>query len=227
MCGRYALHSNPEVIALQFGLDTPPEFKASYNIPPSSEILVVGRNREGRRTAGNFRWGLIPNWAKDPAIGNKLANARGETVADKPAFRKAFRTGRCLVPANGFYEWQTVSGRKNPWYVKPKGDALFGLAGIADRWIGPDGPVQTVSLITTSPNALMATIHDRMPVIIEPADYGAWLDIGSDPGSLLRSYPDCLMEAYPVSLQVNTPKHDHAKLIERSDGGSAPLDKPA
>ena len=221
MCGRYALHSNPEVIALQFGLDAAPQCKPRYNIPPSSEILVIGRNRQGHRTAGNFRWGLIPNWAKDPAIGNKLANARGETVAEKPAFRKAFRSGRCLVPANGYYEWQSASGTKQPWYIKPKNAALFGLAGVADSWSGPDGPVQTVCLITTTPNALMASIHDRMPVIIEPDDYAAWLEIGySDPGSLLRSFPDSRMEAYPVSRRVNPPAHDDPALLDR-------LDKPA
>src|SRR5687767_12234721 len=119
MCGRYALHANPDVVALQFALDAVPEFKPSYNICPSREILVVRQNREARRVAERFRWGLVPHWAKDAAIGNKLANARGDTVADKPAFRDAFRARRCLVPASGFYEWHSARGRKSPWYLRP------------------------------------------------------------------------------------------------------------
>jgi putative SOS response-associated peptidase YedK len=215
MCGRFALHSNPDVVALQFGLGQAPQFAPRYNIPPSSAILAVGRNREGRRVAATPRWGLIPSWAKDPSIGNRLANARAETVAEKPAFRKAFQRGRCLVPADGFYEWKTSGGRKHPWYIKPKeGGVLFGLAAIAERWAGPEGPVQTVCLITTAPNALMARIHDRMPVIVAPADYAAWLDpANARAGELLRSYPDADMEAWPVSRRVNAPKNDDPALI--------------
>jgi putative SOS response-associated peptidase YedK len=218
MCGRYALHSNPDVIALQFGIESPPDTEASYNIPPSSMVLVVKNSPEGKTVAGKYRWGLIPAWAKDPAIGHMLANARGESIAEKPAFRNAFRQGRCLVPASGFYEWKTTAGRKQPWYLRPKDAALFGLAGITELWNGPDGPVRTVALITTEPNELMRPIHDRMPVIIGPGDYAAWLDVKNDhPKTFLRSYPDSGMEAYPVSLRVNTPKNDDAALIERLD----------
>lgn len=218
MCGRYSLHSNPDVIALQFGLATPPDFAVSYNIPPSSMLLVVRNSPESKPVAGKYRWGLIPQWAKDPAIGNKLANARGETVADKPAFRSAFRRSRCLVPASGFFEWKLSAGKKHPWYVRPKDAGLFGLAGITERWNGPDGPVHTVCLITTAANALMAGIHDRMPVIVEPGDYAAWLDARYEsPKTLLRPYPDSRMQAYPVSPRVNTPNNDEPALIERLD----------
>ena len=218
MCGRYALHSNPEVVALQFGLAFPPGFAARYNIPPGSTLLVVKISREEKPVADSCRWGLIPAWAKDPAIGNKLANARGETVAEKPAFRNAFRRGRCLVPASGFYEWKTAAGRKHPWYLRPKDAALFGLAGITELWNGPEGPVRTAALITTEANELMRPIHDRMPVIIEPGDYAAWLDAGNDnPKALLRPYADSRMEAYPVTLRVNTPANDDASLVERLD----------
>ena len=218
MCGRYALHSNPEVVALQFGLASPPGFAASYNIPPGSTLLVVKNSREEKPVADNCRWGLIPAWAKDPAIGNKLANARAETIAEKPAFRSAFRLSRCLVPASGFYEWKTAAGRKHPWYMRPKEAALFGLAGITELWNGPGGPLQTVALITTSPNELMRPIHDRMPVIIEPGDYAAWLDVKNErPGALLRPYPESRMEAIPVSPRVNLPRNDDPALIERLD----------
>jgi len=218
MCGRYALHSNPDVIALQFGLDSPPRTEASYNIPPSSMVLVVKNSPEGKPVAGKYRWGLIPGWAKDAAIGNRLANARGETIADKPAFRNAFRKWRCLVPASGFYEWKTTAGRKHPWYLHPKDAALFGLAGITELWNGPDGPVRTMALITTGANELMRPIHDRMPVIIEPGDYAAWLDAKNEnPKALLRPYADSRMEAYPVSPRVNTPANDDASLVERLD----------
>jgi putative SOS response-associated peptidase YedK len=164
---------------------------------------------------------LIPGWAKDPSIGNKLANARGETVAEKPSFRAAFKRWRCLVPASGFYEWKAVAGEKHPYYIRPAGDELFGLAGITELWNGPDGGVRTVSLITTTPNELMRTIHDRMPVIIPVEDYGSWMDptiqnVG-DLARFIRSYPSEQMRAHPVSKRVNAPKNDDAELIEPID----------
>ncbi|TMH25294.1 MAG: SOS response-associated peptidase [Betaproteobacteria bacterium] len=213
MCGRYALHANPEVLALQFGLQEAPEFKASYNLCPGSEILVVRADREGRRVARAHRWGLIPHWAKDPAIGNKLANARGESLAERPAFRDAFRQWRCLVPASGFYEWQTRGGRKHPWYVRPLDAELFALAGITALWRG----VRSVSLITTEPNPVMRPIHDRMPVIVAPQDYAAWLDRAQrDANELMRfvrPYPAERMSAYRVSPRVSRPENDDPSLI--------------
>jgi putative SOS response-associated peptidase YedK len=210
MCGRYALHSNPDVVALQFGLDQPPQFKASYNICPGSDILVV--TGKGAR---QHRWGLIPHWAKDPAIGNKLANARGESIAERPAFRDAFRQWRCLVPASGFYEWQTIAGQKHPWYLRPRDAALFGLAGITSLWNG----VHSVSLITTAPNSMMQPIHDRMPVIVAPEDYAQWLDPANrETGHLMsfvRPYPAERMEGWPVSPRVNQPENDEPALLER------------
>ena len=211
MCGRYALHANPEVVALQFGLEQAPEFKRSYNVCPGGDILVVTS-----RGARQHRWGLIPHWAKDPSIGNKLANARGESIAERPAFRDAFMQWRCLVPASGFYEWQTVAGQKQPWYLRPLDAELFGLAGITSLWKG----VRSVSLITTVPNALMEPIHDRMPVIVAPEDYAQWLDPGNQDIEALtrfvRAYPAERMEAWPVSPRVNAPENDDAALLERS-----------
>lgn len=218
MCGRYALHASPEVIALQFGLRGVPPFAARYNITPGTPVLVVEP-----RGAAQKRWGLVPAWAKDPSIGNRLANARAETVAEKPSFRQAFRRGRCLVPASGYYEWQAHAGGKQPWYFSDRSGALLALAGIAERWVGPEGPLETVCLITTEPNALAARVHDRMPVIVAPADYAAWLDPSNrDAGALLRPYPEDRMQAWPVSRRVNTPKNDDPALVAPEGG----LDKP-
>jgi len=218
MCGRFALHANPHVVALQFGLQTDPGFKPRYNIAPSTEILVVREDHTHTRLADFFKWGLIPGWAKDPTIGNRLVNARAETVAEKPAFRTAFKHWRCLVPASGFYEWKTEGKKKLPYYIKPIEGELFGLAGITEEWNGPEGAVRTVCLITTEPNNLMQTIHDRMPVIVAPEDYGAWLD-GANKDveklkSLLASYPAQKMEAYPVNKAVSNARNEGAKLIE-------------
>ncbi len=205
MCGRYVLHSHPDVVALQFGLDSVPRFDARYNICPGTQILVVKASGERKRVAETYRWGL----------GNRLANVRGETVAGRPAFRSAFRHARCLVPASGFYEWKIVAGKKQPWYVRPKDAGVFGLAGITELWNG----VPSVAVITTRPNELIESIHDRMPVIVAPDGYGAWLDPGSrdisTPGSYIRPYPSERLEAYPVSLRVNTPQNDDPALIER------------
>ena len=210
MCGRYALHANPDVVALQFGLESAPQFKASYNICPGGDVLVVTS-----KCADLHRWGLIPHWAKDPSIGHKLANARGESIAERPAFRDAFRQGRCLVPASGFYEWQTIAGQKHPWYLRPTDADLFGLAGITSLWKG----VRSVSLITTTPNELMQPIHDRMPVIVTPQDYAHWLDPGNqDVGALMRfvrPYPAERMQAWPVSPRVNQPEIDEPTLLQR------------
>jgi putative SOS response-associated peptidase YedK len=216
MCGRYSLHANPEVVALQFGLAQPPEFKSSYNVCPGTEILVVRPDREGHRVARAHRWGLVPHWAKDPAIGNKLANARAESLIERPAFREAFRQWRCLVPASGFYEWQSHGGRKLPWYVRPRDAELFALAGITALWKG----LRTVSLITTEPNELMRPIHDRMPVIIAPEDYSAWLDPASrDTEKLMhfvQPYPAERMSAHRVGTRVSRPENDDPSLIEEA-----------
>ena len=217
MCGRYALHANPEVIALAFKLGLTPGIKAHYNIAPGTRVLIVRDDKQRGRIADIYRWGLIPRWAKDPAIGNRLANARGETVAEKPSFRHAFRHWRCLIPASGFYEWQGLKGRKQPYYICPKDHELFGIAGLTELWQGPDGPVHSCAIITTGPNELMKNIHDRMPVILRPEDYSTWLDPDNQATAelqqLLKPYPAAVMAAHPVSPRVNTVKHDDPALI--------------
>ena len=198
MCGRYALHASPEVVALQFGLDAVPQLAPRYNICPGTEILAIGKGREPR----------LLNWGS----GGRLANARAETITERPAFRNAFRQFRCLVPASGFYEWQVVGRTKQPWYVRPVGDALFALAGIVLLREGK----RSVTLITSEPNELMRGIHDRMPVLVAPGDYDAWLDSAS-PVDLLRPYPAEAMRAHTVHPRVSTPANDDAQLISEFD----------
>jgi putative SOS response-associated peptidase YedK len=155
----------------------------------------------------------VPSWAKDASIGNRLANARGETLADRPAFKAAFRQWRCLVPASGFYEWKTTRSGKQPYYIQPAGDELFGLAGITELW---RGQLRTVCLITTEANELMRGIHDRMPVIVPLSDYAAWLDPRNHAaGQFVRPYPAALMRAHPVSKAVSNAANEGAALIER------------
>lgn len=228
MCGRYALHASPEVIALQFGLDAAPALASRYNIRPGGDVLSVRSDRHGARRAESLRWGLIPHWAKDPSLGNKLANARGESLDEKAAFRDAFARWRCLVPASGYYEWRAYGRVKQPWYLRPSDAPLFALAGITSLWQGPGGPLRTVALITTPANALAARIHDRMPLIIATEDYAAWLDPasgGSDAlKALVRPYPAERMSAHAVSSKVNAPENDDPALVEPLSGGPAQAD---
>lgn len=221
MCGRYALHSHPHVIALQFGLAHEPEYAPSYNIAPGTPILVVRGEATHARSAAMLQWGLIPAWAKEPSIGQHMINARAEHVAEKPAFRAAFRRRRCIVPADGFYEWKAIGGRKQPYYVRPRASELFGLAGLYEYWRDPEGLIGSCTLITTRANASMAPIHDRMPAILGVEDYAHWLDPDHpDPASLLqalRPIPVGKMMAYPVSTRVNSVKNDDSRLLDPID----------
>jgi putative SOS response-associated peptidase YedK len=223
MCGRYSLHANPGVIALAFKLGVAIDWSARYNITPSSRIVIVREDAAAGRVAALIKWGLIPGWAKDPTIGNKLANARGETVDEKPSFRNAFKRSRCLIPASGFYEWKTVAGRKQPYYMHPVGAPLFAIAGITERWQGPEGVVETCAIITTGPNGVMRNIHDRMPVILSDEDHDAWLDPRNQSiaslKQLIKPCADSTMTAHAVSTRVNAPKNDDAGLIELLDTG--------
>ncbi|MBM3373534.1 MAG: SOS response-associated peptidase [Betaproteobacteria bacterium] len=221
MCGRYALHGqagrrDPE--ALSFGgaqIDFPPR----YNLSPMQAVPVYGLNAQGEGRLRLMQWGLIPGWAKDPAIAAKLNNARAETVAEKPAFRDAFRRRRCLVPVNGFYEWQREGARKTPHYFSLRDGGLFAVAGIYDTWRDAGGEARsTFAVLTTAPNALMAPIHDRMPVILPPQAHAAWLDVRNTAAegleALLAPYPAGDMQAWPVSARVNSTRNDDAQLIQ-------------
>lgn len=223
MCGRLALqHGGAEISdrfnARQLVLQLEPRF----NVAPAQQIAVVAVNRDGERELGLMKWGLVPRWAKDPAIGNRLINARAETVAEKPAFRQAFQRRRCLIPADGFYEWRKLDGegrKKQPYFIRRKDGGLFALAGLWERW-QPEGegePLRTCVVITTTPNELMAPLHDRMPVILSREAEDIWLD-GRAPLELLPSLlvpcPDQELEAYPVSTRVNRPGYDDPDCIE-------------
>ena len=214
MCGRYALTSPPEVIAQRFNLLWVPEFSARYNIAPTQMIPVVRDTEQGRELA-LLRWGLIPSWAKDPGIGVKLINARAETLADKPAFRSAWRRRHCLIPADAFYEWKPIAGRKQPCCIRMADQAPFAMAGLWEHWVDPSGEtVETCTIITTDANTLVDELHDRMPVIVAQGDYGAWLHAGNERAQeLLKPFPPEQMSAYPVTLRVNNVKNDDAACI--------------
>lgn len=206
MCGRFALHAHPDVVRLQFGLAAMPDFEPRYNIAPTMQVLIV--RGDG---AATVRWGLVPHWAKDakgnPAMGAGMHNARAETVAEKPAFRDAYRSRRCLIPASGFYEWKSEFGLRQPYYVHPSGGELFAFAGLWEQW----RELQTCTVVTTDANARMSALHDRMPVIIERAAHAAWLD-GEE--GLLRPCPDAAIAIRRVSRAVNNARNDSPGLIE-------------
>lgn len=226
MCGRYVLYGPDARLIETFDVREVPPFPARYNIAPSSDVLVILNGARGERIVRSMRWGLVPGWAKDPAIGAKLNNARAETVDTKPAFRSAFRSRRCLIPANGFYEWQAPAvprGRKQPWYVSPAGagdDGMFAFAGLMERWGPREQALYTTCIVTTEANALMAPIHDRMPVILARDDWPAWLDAAvptAEIRPLLRPPPIQGMQAWPVSLAVSNARNEGAQLIARID----------
>jgi len=218
MCGRFSLGATIRVGQL-FDLPNWPDTPPRYNIAPSQEIPAVIQNREtGVREFRPFRWGLVPSWAKDPAIGNRMINARSETAAGKPAFRKSLRERRCLILADGFYEWQRDGSRKRPYYIRLRACEPFAFAGLWDHWAPADGqPLETCTIVTTTPNELVQPIHDRMPVILPSSAYRLWLDPAvRDVGpvqALLKPYPADEMIAYPVSTRVNNPAYDTPECI--------------
>ncbi len=220
MCGRYELHTHPAVLALAFGLPFPPDIRARYNIAPMQDVPVVRQLRTGGRELAQVRWGLVPRWAKDPSIGARMINARAETLAEKPAFRTALRKHRCLIPADGFYEWTLVPGAgKQPLHIGMKDGSPFAFAGLTERWLAPSGDaLDTCTIVTTQANALLSPLHDRMPVIVSPADYARWLDTDvDDVADILAPYPAPAMRYFPVSTRVNAVRNDDASLIEPAD----------
>lgn len=221
MCGRYTLINLAHLTQLFPWITEPPiDVPARYNIAPSQPILAVANDKPTEFDF--FVWGLIPAWAKDPSIGNKLCNARGETLAEKNTFKNAYHRRRCLIPADGFYEWklQADGKTKQPMYIRLKTGEPFALAGLWETWHGPSGAeVRSATIVTTRPNELMATMHDRMPVMLKSADHQRWLDkskqAAGELDDLLVPYAADEMEAWPISKDVNSPKNDGARLIER------------
>ena len=221
MCGRYSLTTAPEAIRRLCEVTAPlPNVPPRYNIAPSQDVPVVRPTVEGKgRELTLLRWGLVPHWADSPKIGYRTINARAETVATKPTFRAAFRARRCLIPADGFYEWRKEGTGKQPYRIcRPDGEA-FALAGLWERWQAPDGEViESCTIIVTAANDLVRPIHERMPVILDPADFDVWLDGGPAAANaaeaLLRPCPSEALTVYPVSPRVNSPRNDDAGLIE-------------
>lgn len=218
MCGRFTLTASGETLAEAFNLDEAPAIQPRYNIAPTQPVAAVRLSPDaGKRELTFFQWGLVPSWSKDAQIGSRLINARAETVTEKPSFRTAFKRRRCLIPASGFYEWQRQGNRKQPMYVQAREGVVFALAGLWESWHGADGSeLESCTILTTEPNELMRDIHNRMPVIIEPADYSMWLDPGPNPEDalhLLRPYPADQMIASPISTFVNNPRNDTPECI--------------
>lgn len=221
MCGRYSFAVEDALIQERFGIRVRTAiYKARYNCSPTQNLAVIANDAPD--TLKYFRWGLIPSWAKEPSIGNKLINARAETLLEKPSFKNSFRNRRCLVPATGFFEWQrdgmdTPWRVAAPWHIRMKKGDPFCFAGLWDKWVSQDGEIiQSFTIITTSPNKLIENIHDRMPVILHRDDEQRWISPQPDPSlvELLKPYPAEMMEAWPVSKLVNSPVNDTSQTLE-------------
>jgi putative SOS response-associated peptidase YedK len=234
MCGRYVIKSTPETIRRLFGYSDQPNFPPRYNIAPTQPVPIV-RLAEGQRRFALVRWGLIPSWVQDPRKFTLLINARGESVIEKPAFRAAMRHRRCLFPADGFYEWKVTPTGKRPYFVRPKSGGPMAFAGLWETWRGPNGEEQeTAAIVTTAANRTLASIHERMPVIIDPAAFDLWLDTkrvdARTAAALIAPAPENLLEAYEISPAVNRVANDSQALIEPlappQSATAAPAPKP-
>jgi len=218
MCGRYTIHHSTEQIALRFDVaNVVAEATERYNVAPTQSVPVIV-NPDGDRVLDAFQWGLIPAWAKEPGIANKLINARAETLAEKPSFKQALVRRRCLIPADGFYEWKREGATRQPMLFRRADGDLFAFAGLWEEWRQPDGtPLRTCTIVTTTPNELAAQVHDRMPAILRPEDESLWLDgmpaNVPDLLQLLRPYPADRMEVFAVSRRVNAPAIDDPTLL--------------
>lgn len=218
MCGRYALYGPASRIRDQFTADidelnVPPR----YNAAPLQELPIVRQRLTGERVVHLLRWGLIPSWSKDATIAHKLINARSESAPDKPSFRAAFKSRRCIVPASGFYEWKKLAGRKQPYFIHAAGDELLALAGLWERWSNPEGDsIDTFTILTTAANEAVQALHDRMPVLLGRGDYEAWLNRETDlerVRQLLTRYPSNSIQMHPVSSRVGNVRNDDPDLV--------------
>ena len=220
MCGRFSQTASTDIIAEQFQVTDLPLFPPRYNIAPSQPVVAIRIEPDTTtRRLVQLRWGLIPSWAKDTKIGNQCINAKAETVAEKPAFRSAFKKRRCLVIATGFYEWQRQGPVKQPMWIGLRSQQPFAFAGLWEHWTPTEGePLETCTIITTEPNELMQSIHNRMPVILARTSYDQWLDPTFQQAeplkAFLRPYPSEELTVYPVSTLVNNPRHDAPQCLE-------------
>ena len=211
MCGRYSLTTPVEALRRLFGFEGPaPNLQPRWNIAPTQSAPVIRLGGGGGREIKMLSWGLVPYWAEDAKLQSHMINARGETVAEKPAFKQAFRQRRCLVPADGFYEWQTLGPKtKQPLLFKTADGAPFAFAGLWERWVPPQGEVlETFTIVNTAANEMMAQFHDRVPIVLSPADYAAWLDPAVDARALIKAPPSDWLTFRRVSTYVNSVKHD-------------------
>jgi putative SOS response-associated peptidase YedK len=216
MCGRYTLSTPAGRLAEEFQLDSTVEIPPSYNVAPTQQVATVIEDEEGRRLE-MLRWGLVPSWADDPDIGARMINARSETAPEKPSFRRAFRGRRCLIAADGFYEWKREDGGKQPYYFRMQDGRPFAFAGLWESWEKGDGILRTCAILTTRANSVLEDVHDRMPVILPHDAYNAWLDPDADReelGELMIPYPYDDLETYPVSRFVNSPRNNDERCIE-------------
>lgn len=217
MCSRYSLTSPPEAVRSYFRLKAAVEFPPRYNIAPTQPVLIVRLGHTAERELTLVRWGLIPSWVKNPTEYATLINARAETAAEKPSFRAALRHRRCLVPADGFYEWIGKPGAKRPHLVRPRGGGPMAIAGIAEHWLGADGSeIETMAILTVAANRTVAAIHDRMPLILAPESMERWLNCRAgtamDIRDLLVPAPDDALEIVEVSPKLNNPRNEGPEL---------------
>jgi putative SOS response-associated peptidase YedK len=230
MCGRYTLTASPEALRALFRYEEQPNFPPRYNIAPTQPIPIV-RLVDGKRHFALVRWGLLPSWVKDPKCFTLLINARGESAAEKPAFRAAMKRRRCLMPADGFYEWQKAGERKRPFCVHAKSGAPLASAGLWETGTGPNGEeLETAAIVTTRANKTLAAIHERMPVIVPPEAFDLWLDganvDATTASALIAPAPDNLLEAHEISTAVNRTANDNPKLLEPVEPGKLAATPP-
>ena len=215
MCGRFAFYSPSEATAALFGVESAPDVQARYNIAPTQFIAAIRNDEESQPELAMFRWGLVPSWAKDPSIGNRMINARAETVAEKPSFRTAYRKRRCLILADGFYEWHTEAGVKIPWFISLANGEPFAFAGLWEHWQskGTDESLQTTTIVTTAANEFLSQLHHRMPVVLEAETATLWLAGDMDLlGEVSANSPR--FQAWPVDRMVNNARNEAPELID-------------
>jgi putative SOS response-associated peptidase YedK len=225
MCGRFASTTSPSQLADYFSVDelAAEGVSENFNVAPTQEVMVVAEDAEHHRVLDAYRWGLVPSWAKDLAIGNKMINARAETVAEKPAYRRAFAKRRCIIPATGFFEWKKLPGQKakQPYFIHPTGEPVFAFAGLWEFWKGDDDHpgLRSCAIITGEANATVAPIHDRMPVVLPREHWDEWLDPANDDvdalARLLVPMPASGVATYAVSTRVNSPRNNSAENLDR------------
>jgi len=220
MCGRFSLTAPAKQIESLFKVVLSQDLEPRYNIAPTQPVMAIRLDKFGNNRASMLRWGLIPFWAKDESMGNRCFNARGETAASKASFREPMQRRRCLIPASGFFEWSKVGKARQPTYLHFV-EGLGAFAGVWDLWKGPDGPIVSCSIVTTTPNNLVEPLHDRMPVVVSPHDYASWLDPATSSEKirpLIRPAPEDIFETWAVSQAVNSAANEGPHLIEPAEG---------